>query len=690
MNEWLSKVRLTYRPLLIVGALLLPLAGLFYYMLAGYAQRTEFVRMEMRGLAYLRPLEQLFQLLPRLGSRPEIGGAGDTANKIDAAFDGLAEADRAVGKDLQFTEEGLRRRQREAILLATFRKGWTDNKGRASGANPMEVAAIRDTLLANVRMAITHAGDTSGLILDPVLDTYYLVDAILGGLPATQERALRIAERTSSAATNLAAWKGQLAVFASQVQENDLDRVLSSLQTSINEHAALAPKDSALSNALADPVKRYRAGGQELAEALSAAMVAPEAEQAASSAMLVGKAKRFEELSFELWAAAEAQLDKLLQNRLAEFNSERNNACMVIIASLLLAAGIFLAVVRSIVRPLKELNAAAQSVAAGELGTAIPHTTLPDETGELARSIAAMVRNLSGLLRDISTGVNTLAASSTELSVVSKQFTAGSKTTSDRAHSVSVAAEEMSASAGSVAAGMEKATSKLNSVASATEEMNATIGEIASSAEKARAVTSRADHEARQVTHRVEALTKAAHAIGQVTETITTISDQTRLLALNATIEAARAGASGKGFAVVANEIKELAQQTATATEDIKSKVTAIQSSTTATLDELGKISLVITEVTNGVNTIASAIEQQSMAAKDIARNVSEAAVEVTDASHQTGQMSEVSRSLAGDFTTVNMAAKEMTSGSEKILVSADELSRLSEHLRTEVARFNL
>ena len=188
----------------------------------------------------------------------------------------------------------------------------------------------------------------------------------------------------------------------------------------------------------------------------------------------------------------------------------------------------------------------------------------------------------------------------------------------------------------------------------------------------------------------MEGLAQAAQAIGKVTETITTISDQTKLLALNATIEAARAGAAGKGFAVVAHEIKELARQTAEATQDIKGRVEAIQTSTRGTLGDLGRISQVIGQVSEIVNTIATAIEEQSSVTREIARNVGEAASGVKDANGRVAQISSVSQSVARDIATVNQAAGDIASGSEQVLTSADELSKLAGELQGLVSKFKV
>jgi methyl-accepting chemotaxis protein len=359
---------------------------------------------------------------------------------------------------------------------------------------------------------------------------------------------------------------------------------------------------------------------------------------------------------------------------------------------LLLAAAFAVLITRSISRPLSIGINLLNGVSRGDLTRDVPPELVSrqDEVGDLSRSLQTVTDSLRRLIEDVVNGTSVLGASSTELSSVSSEMAGGARQTSARAGTVAAAAEEMSSNAVSVAAGMEEATSNLTTMASATEEMTSTIGEIATKSEKARVITSEATEQANRVTSLVQNLSQAAQDIGKVTETITQISGQTNLLALNATIEAARAGAAGKGFAVVAHEIKELARQTAEATEDIKSKVTGIQNCTAGTLGDLERISQVIGEITAIVNTIATAIEEQSTVTKDIARNVSQAAAGVADANQRVAQMTTVSQSVAKDIAAVNKAAGDMASGSEQTLTSAAELSKLAEDLRGMVSRFKV
>ena len=367
---------------------------------------------------------------------------------------------------------------------------------------------------------------------------------------------------------------------------------------------------------------------------------------------------------------------------------------LAILSFLALAITTFLgvAVSRSIAKPLTVAIAHLEKVARGDVSRdlANEHLERTDEIGLLSSAIQTMSTKLREVLGDITRGIQVLSSSSAELSANSCQMSDGSREASGKAHSVAAAAEQMNSNVVSVASGMEQTSSNLASVASATEQMTATIGEIAGNSEKARRITEEATRQAAHISEQMNQLGAAAQQIGKVTETITEISSQTNLLALNATIEAARAGSAGKGFAVVANEIKELAQQTAAATEDIKGRIAGVQSSTAGGIAEIGKVSQVIREVSDIVSSIAAAIEEQSTVTRDIARNIAQASGGVRDANQRVSETSQATAQIAREIVGVDEAAGHMADGSEQVKSSARELSRVAEQLQTTVQRFKV
>jgi methyl-accepting chemotaxis protein len=349
-------------------------------------------------------------------------------------------------------------------------------------------------------------------------------------------------------------------------------------------------------------------------------------------------------------------------------------------------------ITRSIAGPLSTTVKTLDEAAKGNLTVESESEILDrkDEAGDLARTTQELIRSLRSMVSEVGAGALTLTSASGEMATVAGSLSKGSKDVAGLANTVAAAAEESSANTTSVAAAMEQATTNLTSVASATEEMSSTVGEIASNAEKARSISGQATTQAEAISAMMRDLGRAAQDIGKVTETITSISAQTNLLALNATIEAARAGAAGKGFAVVANEIKELAQQTAAATEDIKSKISSIQASTGSAMGDIEKIAGVIKEVGEIVSSIAAAIEEQSTVTRDVATNIAQASTGMKDANERVAQTATVSQEIAKDIANVNSTVTTLVSGADQVLAGASELSTLAEQLKDRVAHFRV
>ncbi len=335
-----------------------------------------------------------------------------------------------------------------------------------------------------------------------------------------------------------------------------------------------------------------------------------------------------------------------------------------------------------------EIAQVADRIAAGDL-TYEFKTTGKQLCGVYA-GMKQMTDNLKDMFADISQGVQTLTSSSTELSAVSRQMTSGAEQSSQKANNVSSAAEEMATAMNSVAAATEQTSANLQMIVAAAEEMSATINEISTNTAKGSRTTTQAVEKAEHISAKVDALGRAATEISKVTETIADISEQTNLLALNATIEAARAGEAGKGFAVVAGEIKELAKQTAQATDEIGLKIGEVQATTTESVDAIKAIVEIIDDINSIVTSVASAIEEQSATTQEISDNVSQAATGVQEVNENVNQTSTVATEVTEDIHQVSQSADEIMTGTKHINESALELSKLAESLNEMIGKFKL
>jgi methyl-accepting chemotaxis protein len=362
-----------------------------------------------------------------------------------------------------------------------------------------------------------------------------------------------------------------------------------------------------------------------------------------------------------------------------------------IIIMVVLAIGMWLTTDILITKPIAKVAAGLKDIAQGEGDLTVRLTvTSEDEVGELSKWFNIFMEKLYAIIKEIGGNAETLTVSSTDLSGLSGKMSEGADGMSSKANTVATAAEEMSTNISSIAAAMEEASTNMSLVATAAEQMTATINEIARNSENARSITGSAVSKASDATQKIDELGKGAQEIGKVTETITEISEQTNLLALNATIEAARAGDAGKGFAVVANEIKELARQTAEATQDIKDRINKIQSSTSGAVTQVEGISKVINDVNEIVSTIATAVEEQSATTREIAGNVSQASGGIQEVSENIAQLSTVAGEIARDISDVNQSSNDMSNSSSHVDMRSQELSKLAIQLKEMVGRFKL
>ncbi|MCJ2058932.1 methyl-accepting chemotaxis protein [Methylobacterium sp. J-048] len=354
-----------------------------------------------------------------------------------------------------------------------------------------------------------------------------------------------------------------------------------------------------------------------------------------------------------------------------------------------LIAAAFIAMV-GITRPLDRLVAVLQRMARGEIDAEIAEAARKDEIGAVGKAVEgikamvaqkaaedAEIRRIAeeaaaaarkrtmleladGFERAVGGIVGLVSSSATELQATAQTMTASATQTASQSTTVAAAAEE--------------AAANVETVAAAAEELGSSVQEIGRQVLGSASLAQTAVGEADQTHHLVQALSQAATRIGDMVGLISTIAGQTNLLALNATIEAARAGEAGRGFAVVASEVKELAAQTAKATEEISQQIGQIQGVTGQAVTAIGGITARIREIDSVATSIAAAVEEQGAATQEIVRNVAQAA---------TGT-NEVTSNIAG----VAQASEETGSAASQVLDAAGELSRQSEHLGAEVSRF--
>jgi methyl-accepting chemotaxis protein len=316
---------------------------------------------------------------------------------------------------------------------------------------------------------------------------------------------------------------------------------------------------------------------------------------------------------------------------------------------------------RGITRPLAKTVVVLERVAEGDLRNRVDVDS-EDEAGLMGKALNRSLDKIESVIQSVAENAQQVANASEEFSAASQQITSNSEETTAQANVVSTATEQVNRN--------------LQTVATGAEEMSATIQDIAKNATESARVAGEAVKTAHATNATISKLGESSAEIGQVIKVITSIAQQTNLLALNATIEAARAGEAGKGFAVVANEVKELAKQTAKATEDISQKIAAIQTDTKGAVDAIATISAVINQLNDISSTIATAVEEQSATTNEMSRNVTEAAKGST----------EISQNITG----VAQAAQGTSSSAHESMKAAQSLAQMSTQLRGLVDQFKL
>jgi methyl-accepting chemotaxis protein len=639
--------RLPYaRKFLLIGVVLLaPLAFVTQQYVTEKNAQEAFSALELDGVAYVAPASELLGKVVAARSAAVAGQPVD-AGGLNAAAARLAEVDADLGQALETS--------------ALWEEVRTQLQQLATGElAPVDAYAEWSAAAGKVRALIVQAADKSNLTLDPDLDTYYLMDTLITKLPTLADTAgqaadLRVAAAGGRAVPGVDSPRIELAVLLGTVS-NAASAVDANLKVSIETTA-----DDSVEGRLGGPIGQLDQAVETVVTEVDKAVKGSLDGDLAGARTRAGQASA---AAVSLAGEVAPALDGLIDTRIGGFASrERTVETVVAIAvalALWLFVGFYLSVTRSVRGTLGVLAAAAD----GDLTQSVErHTT--DEVGRMGDALGETLERIRGALASITRCSQDVASQSEQLGGLAERLTGMTGDSAAEADKASQAA----------AAAQEDVTRYLRSVATSSQQMTEAINEIARSTADAASKVGQAVTVTERTTQVADRLERSSNEIADVLKLISSIAEQTNLLALNATIEAARAGESGKGFAVVAGEVKELAQETAKATEDIARKIDTIRSVSTEVTSGVAELSTVMAQINDTQTTIAGAVEQQSATTAEIGRGVAEAA--------------EGSERVAGNLASVATATRDTNQVVGETERAAAELARVAEELRTLTGSF--
>lgn len=697
MFKLLNNLSINTRLILSITILLATLLAALTQAYTTIEANVKFSAWEMKGNKYIRPLALMLRDagMLRVALVLEDNGAGNSSlNKatlikgIDDQMAVLKVVQSEIGADLQFTDEGLASRGREALKYETVMNKWNEVAG-LSKTNPKVAEEKLVSFIADLRGMIAHAGDISNLILDPDLDSYYMMDITLLAMPQTVDR-LSVIGSTFSAqlqpgAVLDTAQKTEAAVFSRMLSEADIGRVVADMDVSFKED----PNFYGVSPTYKQTIEPLLASYKQHNETFSALVNSISAGEPVMRGNMLTSWYTATQSAYDMWKGGMDELDHMLEIRIDTYRQQQMSVILMSAGGVLISLLVFFLVSKSITRPLANLTGAMNTLAQGDLATDVPYTEAKSEIGLMARALQVFKSNALGMkkmeaeqeetkirneqdrkraLSDLADNFDSFVQSSIQNLLSSADNMKGA------AESLNSTSEQTAQASQFVAGIASETDANVQTVASATEELSASSQEIAIQVGAVAQKAGTAAHEARNAQETVAHLNSLTNSIGEVVEAIKDIADQTNLLALNATIEAARAGEAGKGFAVVADEVKKLAIETANKTEQISDRVQGINKAIKDSVDAVERIITNVQLIDSAASSVSAAVEEQNAATGEIGRNV-------TEVSSGTQQVSET-------IQRVSSNALQTGEQSRLVLEAANDVAKLTDSLRSQINNF--
>lgn len=682
-------MKLTIGKRLLLSSLIfiIPVVVLGYFVISGIQGNVSFAENEKRGNDVYLPLNQALNNISRhrvlltqhsLNIPSDKNEAESLVAAIDKNIKDYESIANANAEPLKLTDAQLESQKKDSLKIGLLGKKWSDLKvlisveWKASAAPSEKLLEQYNGFISTLRGTIAHIADKSNLILDPDLDSYYLMEATIVFSPDIidwihAKQALLNTQLTSGQATEVQI-RDTLSVLSYYLNEYFSKRIEGDIDTVFSEDANFYGSLASLEEIKAS-FESYKASRENLLSVLKS--INPG--QPVNLANINDSFDKYLQSTFGLWTVSQKNLNGLLDARMDDMGMHMKELLAIGALFAVIAAIIFTQVLKSVTAPLRDLEHSMKTLASGNLETQIPHLNKEDEIGDMSRALssfkdtaikAEQLRSEQQQENDKKLKRNTRvedlikqfeSKSSSALSMVSSAASSLFKSSKD----LLSAATNSSGNSVTAASEMEQSSHNVKAVAAAAEELSAAINEISGQVHKSAEISHAAVDKTNHADVIANELSESARKIGDVIKIISDIASQINLLALNATIESARAGEAGKGFAVVASEVKNLAAETTKATEEISQQISGMQKVSGTVVEALQNIRETISQMRGISVMIASAVEEQGAATQEIARNIQ-------NASDSVQRVSDIIDKLQADSKNTNSSA-ELVSDSAQL-----------------------